>query len=81
LLGREFARELADAGARALVGATHAAGSYRFFEEGLATWVADRCAVSRGPAAPHWLWAAYAHVEEATYLEYLAAFERAADEM
>lgn len=81
LLGRDLAGGLARAATRELVGAAYRLEGYRFFIEGLAAWVGERCEHVAGPVEPRWLWAAYAHVEAATYLEYLEAFEAAGEEM
>jgi hypothetical protein len=79
LMGHSFARRLARVGGRVLAGRTFDTEGNRFLAEGLGTWVASRCRQVR--EEPYWLWAAYAHMEEATYLEYLEAFERASEEV
>jgi hypothetical protein len=81
LVGRSFARELAHVAGRAIVGPAYDLEGYRFLAEGLAAWAAERCGPVPGPAEPYWLWAAYAYMEEATYPEYLEAFERAVEEV
>jgi len=81
LLGRDLAAGLARLATRELVGAAYGLEGYRFFIEGLAAWVGERCEHVAGPVEPRWLWAAYAHMEAATYLEYLEAFEAAGEEM
>jgi len=81
LLGRDLAAGLARAAMQELVGAAYALEGYRFFIEGLAAWVGERCEHVAGPVEPRWLWGAYAHMEAATYLEYLEAFEAAGEEM
>jgi hypothetical protein len=79
LMGHSLARGLVRVGGRAVVGQAFDVESIRFFADGLGTWVANRCRPVR--EEPYWLWAAYAHMEEATYLEYLEVFERASEEV
>jgi hypothetical protein len=81
LVEQLFARELARAAARERVGATYDVEGYRFVLEGLAAWARERYERKRGSLKPRWLWAAYAYMEEATYLEYVAAYSAAAEEM
>jgi hypothetical protein len=76
-----FARELARAAARKIVGPTYEAGGYRFLDEGLAAWVEARYERARGAEEPRWLRAAFAYMEEATYLEYLETFTQASEEV
>jgi len=79
LMGHSLARRLARVGGRTLAGRAFDSEGNRFFAEGLGIWAASRCRQVR--EEPYWLWAAYAHMEEATYLEYLEVFERASDEV
>ena len=76
-----FARELARLGGREIVGEVFDAEGYRFFVEGLAAWVGDRFERRLGSIEPRWLWAAYAYMEEATYLEYLEVYSRASEDL
>jgi hypothetical protein len=79
LMGHSFARGLVRVGGREIVGPAFDSEAVRFLAEGLGTWVANRCRPVR--EEPYWLWAAYAHMEDATYLEYLEVFERASEEV
>lgn len=79
LMAHSFARGLARVGGRTVVGPAFDLEGVRFFAEGLGAWLANRCRPVR--EEPYWLWAAYAHMEEATYLEYLEVFERASEEV
>jgi hypothetical protein len=79
LMGHSLARGLARVCGRELVGPAFEREGIRFFAEGLGAWVASQCRPVR--EEPYWLWAAYAHMEEATYLEYLEVFERASEEV
>ncbi len=79
LMGHSFARGLARVGGRTVGGQAFDVEGVRFFADGLEAWVANRCRPVR--EEPYWLWAAYAHMEEATYLEYLEVFERASEEV
>ncbi len=79
LMGHSLARGLARVAGRQLVGPAFDVEGIRFFAEGLGAWVASRC--RPGHEEPYWLWAAYAHLKEATYLEYLEVFERASEEV
>ena len=76
-----FARELARLGVREIVGEVLDAEGYRFFVEGLAAWVGERFERRLGSIEPRWLWAAYAYMEEATYLEYLEVYSRASEDL
>jgi hypothetical protein len=76
-----FARELARLGGRAIVGDVFDAEGYRFFVEGLAAWAGEHFERRLGSIEPRWLWAAYAFMEEATYLEYLEVYTRAAEDL
>ena len=76
-----FARELARLGGREMVGEVFDAEGYRFFVEGLATWVGERFERRLGSIEPRWLWAAYAFMEESTYLEYLEVYSRASEDL
>ncbi|UCC83102.1 MAG: hypothetical protein JSW46_19475 [Gemmatimonadota bacterium] len=79
LMGHSLARGLVRVGGRELVGPAFDMEGVRFFAGGLETWAASRCRPVR--EEPYWLRAAYAHMEEATYLEYLEFFERASEEV
>jgi hypothetical protein len=79
LMGHSLARGLAHFGGRTVVGPAFDIEGVRFFAEGLGVWVANRCRPVR--EEPYWQWAAYAQMEEATYLEYLEVFERASEEV
>ncbi len=76
-----FARELARLGGRELAGEVFDAESYRCFVEGLMAWVGERYETRLGTIEPRRLWAAYAYMEEATYLEYLEVYSRASEEL
>jgi hypothetical protein len=76
-----FARELARAAQREILGETYELPGYRFFEEGVAAWVEERYERDVGRVKPRGLWAAYAYMQEATYPEYLAAYEGASEEL
>ncbi len=79
LMGHSLARGLVRVGGHELVGPAFDMEGIRFFAEGLEAWVASPCRPVR--EEPFWLWAAWAHMEEATYLEYLEVFERACEEV
>ena len=76
-----LARELVRLAGREIAGAVYDAEGYRFFTEGLAAWVGERYERRLGSVEPRWLWAAYAYMEEATYLEYLEAYSRASEDL
>jgi len=76
-----LARALVDLAGREIVGDVYELEGYRFFVEGLAAWVGERYERRLGSPEPRWLWAAYAYMEEATYLEYLEVYSRASEEL
>ncbi|UCF21142.1 MAG: hypothetical protein JSU87_07080 [Gemmatimonadota bacterium] len=76
-----FAGQLARVAVRSLAGDAYDLDAFRFVFAGLAAWVAEEYEREAGIRRPRWLWAAYAYMQEATYLEYLEVYERASDEL
>jgi hypothetical protein len=76
-----MADRLARIADRRIVGATYEADGYAFFNEGLAAWVTECYERRAGIVRPRWLWAAYAYVQESSYLEYMEEYQRASDEL
>jgi hypothetical protein len=76
-----LADRMARVAARRIVGATYDADGYAFFNEGLAAWVTERYERAAGIVRPRWLWAAYAYVQEASYLEYMEGYSLAVAEL
>ena len=76
-----LADRMARVAARRIVGATYEADGYAFFNEGLAAWVTERYERAAGIVRPRWLWAAYAYVQEASYLEYMEGYPLAVAEL
>jgi hypothetical protein len=76
-----FARELAHAAAWNLLGDAYGLPGYRFVVEGVAAWAEERYERAAGRPKPRRLWAGYAYMQDAAYLEYLAAFDEAVAEL
>ncbi|KPK59906.1 MAG: hypothetical protein AMS21_09690 [Gemmatimonas sp. SG8_38_2] len=76
-----LARALVNLAGREIVGDVYELEGYRFFVEGLAAWVGEPYEHGLGSLEPRWLRAAYAYMEEATYLEYLEVYSRASEEL
>ncbi len=80
-LRQVFARELAYLAMQVELGPAYGFEGYRFLIEGVGAWVGERYERELGSVPPRRTWAAYAYVQEATYLGYLEAFERASEEI
>jgi hypothetical protein len=76
-----FAAVLAQAAAREVLAGAHELDAYHFLVEGLAGWAAERYERRLGVVEPRGLWAAYAFLEEAAYLEFLSSYDEAEEEL